>query len=96
MSYSCNGERVAYGPAKGDLQTYKYDSVDIAAHLKEGDNTLAALVYNLGKDKPMAFLSAQTAFYLDTKDEAYNSLRTDGHWKGFIGTQPTLPSPTRR
>ena len=78
-----NGERVSYGPAKGDLQTYKYDLVDIAAHLREGENTLAALVYNLGKDKPMAFLSAQTAFYLNTENEAYSALRTDDRWKSY-------------
>lgn len=78
-----NGERVAYGPAKGDLQTYKYDIVNIAPHLQAGDNTLAALVYNLGKDKPMAFLSAQTAFYLNTEGEAHRNLRTDNRWKCY-------------
>src|SRR5690554_1802362 len=25
-----NGKRVCYGPAKGDLKTYKYDIIDIA------------------------------------------------------------------
>ena len=51
-----NGSRVCYGPAKGDLQTYKYDVIDIAPFLKQGENQLAALVYNGGKDKPLAFL----------------------------------------
>src|SRR5674476_657016 len=40
-----NGERVCYGPAKGDLKTYKYDVVDIAKFLQPGKNVLAALVY---------------------------------------------------
>ena len=39
-----NGQRVCYGPAKGDLQTYKYDVIDIAPFLKSGKNQLAALV----------------------------------------------------
>lgn len=76
-----NGKRVSYGPAKGDLKTYKYDILDIAPFLKPGKNTLAALVYNAGKDKPMAFLSAQTAFYLDVPDADFAALRTDENWK---------------
>lgn len=78
-----NGQRVSYGPAKGDLQTYKYDIVDIAPFLRPEKNLLAALVYNAGKDKPMAFLSAQTAFYLDVEDNNYANLRTDDTWKTY-------------
>ena len=32
-----NGKRICYGPAKGDLQTYKYDIIDIAPYLKNGN-----------------------------------------------------------
>jgi alpha-L-rhamnosidase len=76
-----NGQRVCYGPAKGDLQTYKYDVVDIAPFLQPGENLLAALVYNGGDDKPLAFLSVQTAFMLRTEDEQYNELNTGETWK---------------
>ena len=31
-----NGTRACYGPAKGDLKTYKYDVIDIAPYLKKG------------------------------------------------------------
>jgi alpha-L-rhamnosidase len=55
-----NGVRVCYGPAKGDLKTYKCDVVDIAKFLHPGKNVVAALVYNGGKDKPLAFLSVQS------------------------------------
>ena len=78
-----NGQKVSYGPAKGDLKTYKYDIVDIAPYLKKGENLLAALVYNAGKDKPMAFLSVQTAFYLDVPNEDYSMLKTGQGWKTF-------------
>jgi len=78
-----NGERVCYGPAKGDLKTYKYDVVDIAPFLRKGKNQLAALVYNAGKDKPMALLSAQTAFLLRPADNAYGEITTGSEWKTF-------------
>ncbi len=78
-----NGQRVCYGPAKGDLSTYKYDVIDIAPFLQEGHNQLAALVYNGGKDKPLAFLSVQTAFYLKAEDDAYGMLNTDASWKVY-------------
>ncbi|MCB0610772.1 MAG: hypothetical protein KDD12_23830, partial [Lewinella sp.] len=47
-----NGSRVCFGPAKGDLITYKYDIIDLAPFLKPGKNLLAVLVFNLGQDKP--------------------------------------------
>jgi hypothetical protein len=72
-----NGKRICYGPAKGDLQTYKYDIIDIAPFLKAGVNVLAALVYNAGKDKPMSLLSVQTAFFLKSEDEKYENINTD-------------------
>ena len=76
-----NGERICYGPAKGDLKTYKYDVIDIAPYLKKGKNQLAALVYNGGSDKPLSFLSVQTAFFLETKNDSFNELNTNESWK---------------
>ncbi len=78
-----NGQRVCYGPAKGDLQTYKFDVVDIAPFLQSGENLLAALVYNGGEDKPLAFVVEQTAFMLRTEDEQWNDLNTGESWKTY-------------
>lgn len=78
-----NGQRVCYGPAKGDLQTYKYDIVDIAPYLQSGENLLAALVYNGGDDKPLAFLSVQTAFMMRSEEENFSFLNTDPDWKVY-------------
>ena len=72
-----NGERVCYGPAKGDLQTWKYDVVDIAPFLKKGKNVVSSLVYNGGKDKPLSFFSVQTAFMLRPEEAGYNWINTD-------------------
>jgi len=76
-----NGQRVSYGPAKGDLKTYKYDVVDIAPYLKSGKNILAALVYNAGKDKPMSLLSVQTAFFMSTENNEFKNIETNSTWK---------------
>jgi hypothetical protein len=78
-----NGNRVCYGPAKGDLQTYKYDIFDIAPFLKAGENLLAALVYNGGDDKPLAFLSVQTAFMLRSEEDKFSFLNTGTDWKVY-------------
>jgi hypothetical protein len=75
-----NGKRVCYGPAKGDLKTYKYDIIDIAPYLHEGKNVLAALVYNAGKDRPISLISAQTAFFLKSEDDGFKSINTDVSW----------------
>ncbi len=78
-----NGQRVCYGPAKGDLQTYKYDVIDIAPFMNKGTNQLAAVVYNGGADKPLAFISVQTAFMLRAENSKFNNLDTDASWKVY-------------
>ena len=78
-----NGTRVCYGPAKGDLQTYKYDAIDIAPFLKVGNNQLAVLVYNGGKDKALALQSVHTAFLLRAEKEEFSDINTDNTWKAF-------------
>ncbi|WP_319592475.1 alpha-L-rhamnosidase C-terminal domain-containing protein [uncultured Draconibacterium sp.] len=82
-NFFVNGQRVCYGPAKGDLQTYKYDIIDIAPYLKDGKNQLAALVYNGGKDKALALQSVQTAFMLRAENENYSEINSDTSWKVY-------------
>lgn len=76
-----NGRRVCFGPAKGDLVTYKYDVIDLAPFLRAGDNVIAALVFNLGQNKPMAFISAQTAFLFRSGNAEFAFLNSDQSWK---------------
>lgn len=78
-----NGQRVCYGPAKGDLQTYKYDVIDIAPFLKPGENLLAALVYNGGEDRPLALITVQTAFMLRAENDAFRFLNSGSEWKTY-------------
>ena len=67
-----NGQRVSWGPARGDLFHWRYETVDIASRLRAGKNVLAAVVWNFGPDAPLAQITEQTGFLLqgDTQDEA--------------------------
>ncbi|MEN8247661.1 MAG: alpha-L-rhamnosidase N-terminal domain-containing protein [Bacteroidota bacterium] len=59
-----NGESVCFGPSIGDLTHQRYETIDIANWLNEGDNVLAAEVVNFGEYKNVSQLSFQTAFIL--------------------------------
>ncbi len=43
-----NGNYVCYGPARGYPESYPFDRVNIAHHLKRGKNVLAVLVHQFG------------------------------------------------
>lgn len=77
-----NGTPVAFGPARGDLLNWFFESIDIAPYLKSGKNTLAAQVWNAGEYKPMAQVTNLTAFILQS-DSAYQRLLNTGNanWK---------------
>lgn len=47
--FYCNGERVARGPAKGDVNHQFYETVDLTHHLRPGRNVLAALVLDMSR-----------------------------------------------
>lgn len=76
-----NGKQVCFGPARGDQYNWYYESVDIAGFLKAGENTLAALVWNMGEYAPVAQISSQTAFVLQGDGPAEKMANTDSTWK---------------
>jgi hypothetical protein len=41
-----NGERIVWGPARGDLNHWRFETVEIARYLNRGKNVLAAVVWN--------------------------------------------------
>jgi alpha-L-rhamnosidase len=75
-----NGERVAWGPARGDLFHWRYESIDIAPHLRAGKNVLAAVVWNDGEHRGVAQISHRTALLVQGDTEAEHAANTPEGW----------------
>jgi hypothetical protein len=78
-----NGEEVCYGPARGDLLHWRFDSIDIAEYLNQGKNTLAAVVWNFSEYAPLAQITHKTAFILQGNSKLEEIVNTNGNWKVF-------------
>ena len=76
-----NGEPVCFGPARGDLYNWYFESIDIAPYLHAGTNIIAALVWNMGTLAPVAQISNQTAFLLQGDTGAESIINSDHTWK---------------
>jgi len=91
-----NGNLVSLGPARGDSFNWNFETVDIAANLTAGKNTIAALVWNEGPNRPEAQISLMTAFILQGNTEAESMVNTDKSWKVIRDEayQPLRPRTT--
>ncbi|HJQ26526.1 MAG TPA: alpha-L-rhamnosidase N-terminal domain-containing protein [Blastocatellia bacterium] len=78
-----NGQRVMEGPARGDLNHWRFDSIDIAAHLRAGRNLIAAVVWNFAALAPMAQMGNETAFVVQGDTAAEAAVNTDASWKAY-------------
>ena len=65
-----NGERVLAGPARGDLNHWRYETLDIAPHLLAGRNVLAAVVWNFAELAPMAQMTNETGLIVQGDSDA--------------------------
>jgi hypothetical protein len=66
--------------ARGSLILWRYETLDLAPYLREGENILAAEVYNLGPYRPAAQFSHQTAFIFQAEGKWGMELNTPGDW----------------
>ena len=78
-----NGERVVAGPARGDLNHWRYETLDIAPHLVAGRNALAAVVWNFAELAPQAQMTNETGLIVQGDGEAEQIVNTDNSWKVF-------------
>ena len=76
-----NGQRVAWGPARGDLFHWRYETVDITGFLRAGRNIVAAVVWNFGEHAPEAQITMETAFLLQGDTAAERVIDTGTSWK---------------
>ena len=76
-----NGRRVAWGPARGDLQHWPYETIDLAPYLVRGRNVLAAVVWNFGVHTPVAQTTYQTGFLLQGDGDVEKAVDTGVSWK---------------
>lgn len=78
-----NGTRVLAGPARGDLDHWRFDTLDIAPYLHGGKNILAAVIWNFAELAPMAQMSNESGFILQGDGEAEAIINTDKSWRCF-------------
>ena len=92
-----NGTFVSAGPARSDLDHYRYETVDIAPQLKAGKNVLAAVVWNFGIYAPMAQHTERAAFLMQGDTDAERVVNTgaaNSGWKSVLNrAYEPLPMP---
>ncbi|MBS0000424.1 MAG: alpha-L-rhamnosidase [Cyclobacteriaceae bacterium] len=78
-----NGNFITYGPSRGDLLHWRFESLDISADLRKGKNVVAAVVWNAGEYRPFSQMTRQTGFILAGNGSAEAMVNTDDSWKIF-------------
>jgi len=76
-----NGTLVSQGPARGDINHWRYETVDLKPHLQLGRNVLSAVVWNEGEHKQEAQISHRTGFILQGNSAQEAFLNSDTSWK---------------
>jgi alpha-L-rhamnosidase len=76
-----NGSRVSEGPARGDLFHWRYETLDIAQHLRAGKNVVAAVVWNFADLAPMAQMSNETGLIVQGDTSQESVVNTNTSWK---------------
>ncbi len=87
-----NGSPVCFGPARGDILNWRYESIDISPHLVKGKNVLSAVVWNFGGYKPAAQLTLRTAFILQGNSGTEALVNSNNSWK-VIHNKAWAPIP---
>ncbi len=75
-----NEKLVSLGPARGDLEHWNFETLDIAPFLRDGKNIIAARVWNEGEWRAEGQISLRTGFIL-LGDGPAQILNTNKDWK---------------
>ena len=78
-----NGTYIVSGPSSSDISNYRYETIDIAKHLKAGKNTISAEVVNFGEYRKASSMTFQTAFIMqgDESNEVDINTSSKSNWK---------------
>lgn len=76
-----NGRRVSWGPARGDLFHWRFETLDLAPYLQTGKNTLAAIIWNFADQAPQAQITLRTGFLMQGDSQAERVVDTGAEWK---------------
>src|SRR5215212_433179 len=76
-----NGRRLMTGPARGDLNHWRFETQDIAAALRPGRNVIAAVVWNFAEEAPMAQVTHETGLLVQGDTAAEAVVSTGATWK---------------
>ncbi len=76
-----NEKQVSLGPARGDLEHWNFETLDIAPFLHTGLNILAAEVWNEGRWRAEGQISLRTGFILQAAGESNGMINTGSNWK---------------
>jgi alpha-L-rhamnosidase len=76
-----NGHRVSWGPARGDLFHWRFETVDVSRHLEVGRNVFAAVVWNFGELAPEAQVTLRSGFLVQGDTQAERIVDTGPAWK---------------
>lgn len=85
-----NGNVVTRGPARGDLNRWLFETVDIASYLDAGENHIAAKVWNMGQLKPVAQMSLATGLIIQGNTGIEKEINTDKTWRVAIDSAWTF------
>jgi len=78
-----NGRRLVTGPARGDLDHWRFETLDIAPVLRPGRNVVAAAVWNFADEAPMAQVTYETGLLVQGDQNAEAIVNTDRTWKAM-------------
>lgn len=79
-----NGKVVARGPARSDLNRWLFETINIAPYLNDGDNHIAAKVWNMAQLKPTAQMSLKTGLIIQGNTEHEQEINTNKTWRVSI------------
>ncbi len=87
-----NSTPVCFGPERGDLKHWFFESIDIAPLLDKGNNLIAAVVWNFGDIRPWAQISLKTGLIIQGNGKEEDIVNTDKSWK-VIKNYAYSPAP---